>query len=205
MLSPTPLESESPQAFRAFASYVKMGHKRSIRGVARRLSVSSTLIKRWSSKHHWQDRLRELETQAALQENEAARKADADAKEKFAERIEAARLRFVERQIEVAERMTQTALRMLKQPMKGNRPDDAAKLFAAANSIAAEVLGLRQQVGLVVQPTSSQPIIQLTVHRDKTSDYFDELQTEFLKENPDHPQAERLLREYHERDQANGE
>ena len=146
--------------------------------------------------HNWQERLRQLETERALQQNEAARKADADAKGKFAERIEKARLRFVERQIEVAERMTQTALRMLEQPMKGNRPDDAAKLFSAANAIAATALGLDQHAGAPAMQPIAPPIIHLTVHHDETSDYCERQKYEFALAHPDHPQAARVIREY---------
>jgi hypothetical protein len=35
-------------------------------------------------------------------------------------------------------------------------------------------------------------------------DYVQRLQAEFLQANPDHPQAERLLREYRGRDEGNG-
>jgi hypothetical protein len=203
-LVPTPLDTESAQAFRAFKTYVQQGRKRSIRGVARRLSVSSTLCKRWSAKHRWIERLRELEMQAALQANEAARKADADAKEKFAERIEKARLRFVERQIEVAEKMTATALRMLEQPMKGNRPDDAAKLFSAANAIAATALGLDQHAGAPAMQPAARPIIHLTVHHDETSDYCERMKYEFALKHPDHAQAQRVIREYEADREARG-
>jgi hypothetical protein len=118
--------------------------------------------------------------QAALQTNEAARKADADAKAKFAERLEAARLRWIESQIKVAERMTQTALRMLEQPMKGNRPDDSAKLFSAANAIAATALGLDHLAGAPPMQPIAPPIIHLTVHHDETSDYCERQKYEAL-------------------------
>lgn len=58
--------------------------KRSIRRLSRRLHKSVTLLGVWSRKHHWQQRLRELETQAALAENERAAQADAEAKKETA-------------------------------------------------------------------------------------------------------------------------
>lgn len=158
--------------------------------------MDEQLCSRWSMQYRWIERIRELEMQAALQANEATRKADADAKAKVAERIESARLRFVERQIQVAEKMTATALRMLETSMKGNRPDDAAKLFAAANAIGSTALGLdRGHGGLALQPVAP-PIINVVVHHDEMSDYVDRLQYEFAKAHPDHPQAERLMRQY---------
>jgi hypothetical protein len=145
--------------------------------------MDEQLCSRWSMQYRWIERIRELEMQAALQANEAARKADADAKAKVAERIESARLRFVERQIQVAEKMTATALRMLETSMKGNRPDDAAKLFAAANAIGSTALGLdRGHGGLALQPVAP-PIINVVVHHDEMSDYVDRLQYEFAKEH----------------------
>jgi hypothetical protein len=203
-LAPTPLDTESPHAFRVFREYVRMGKKRSIRAVARRCGINASLCSRWSAKHRWIDRLRELEMQAALQANEAARKADADAKAKFAERIEAARLRWTESQIKVAEKMTATALRMLEQPMKGNRPDDAAKLFSTANAIAATALGLNQGHGAPAMQPIARPTISLTVHHDGLSDYVSKLQYQFLKEHPEHAQSERLIREYEADREARG-
>ena len=67
-------------AFKAYCA----DPKRSIRPLSRRLHKSVTLLGVWSRKHHWQQRLRELETQAALAENERAAQADAEAKKETA-------------------------------------------------------------------------------------------------------------------------
>jgi hypothetical protein len=100
--------------------------------------------------------------------------------------------------------MTQTALRMLEQPMKSNRPDDSAKLFSAANAIASTALGLDQQHRLPPMQPIAPPIINLTIHRDATSDYVERQQYEFALAHPDHPQSERWIRQYEaDRDERN--
>lgn len=52
-------KGESSQAFQAFSCYLNQGDNRSLRKVAQELSKSDTLIKRWSSQWHWQERLRQ--------------------------------------------------------------------------------------------------------------------------------------------------
>jgi hypothetical protein len=52
-------EGESSKAFQAFVLWRDMGDTRSYPAVARKLSKSRTLIKRWGSKFRWQERLRE--------------------------------------------------------------------------------------------------------------------------------------------------
>lgn len=52
-------KGESAQAYEAFDHYLKQGDSRSLRKVAQELGKSDTLISRWSSKWHWQERLRQ--------------------------------------------------------------------------------------------------------------------------------------------------
>lgn len=65
---------ESIQAFEAFDLYCKMGADRSIRRVAKELSKSETLIKRWSSTWSWQKRSRDYDNELKRQEFEEQRK-----------------------------------------------------------------------------------------------------------------------------------
>lgn len=51
-------EGESSKAFQAFVFWRDMGDIRSYPAVARALSKSTTLIKRWGAKFRWQERLR---------------------------------------------------------------------------------------------------------------------------------------------------
>src|SRR5437899_663892 len=73
-MTPTPLPDESHRAFAAFKAYCA-DPKRSIRRCARKLHKSPTIIARWSKKHRWQTRLRELE----LEDCKRAVKADEQA------------------------------------------------------------------------------------------------------------------------------
>lgn len=65
-------EGETTKAFEAFAKYRDLGLERSIRKVARELSKSDTIIKRWSSKWDWVERVKaydmEMDRQALIQE-----------------------------------------------------------------------------------------------------------------------------------------
>ena len=67
-------KGESPQAFEAFSLYLKMGEKRGLLRVAKELSKSGTIIKRWSSAWNWQERIRAYENDLRRQEMEADRK-----------------------------------------------------------------------------------------------------------------------------------
>lgn len=65
---------ESIQAFEAFDLYCQMGADRSIRRVAKELSKSETLIKRWSSTWSWQKRSRDYDNELKRQEFDEQRK-----------------------------------------------------------------------------------------------------------------------------------
>lgn len=67
-------KGESSQAFEAFSLYLKMGEKRGLLRVAKELSKSGTIIKRWSSAWNWQERIRAYENDLRRQEIEADRK-----------------------------------------------------------------------------------------------------------------------------------
>lgn len=66
-------KKESAQAFEAFTHYLKQGEKRSLRKVARELSKSETLIKRWSSTWSWQERIRQYTNELHRKEFEEER------------------------------------------------------------------------------------------------------------------------------------
>ena len=59
---PAQLAAESAQAYEAACAYFSMGADRSMDAVAKRLSKSSQLMKRWSALHSWVDRSREYDT-----------------------------------------------------------------------------------------------------------------------------------------------
>ena len=66
---------ESAQAYEAFDTYLKMGADRSCRKVAQKLSKSDTIIRRWSSTWHWQERCRAYDNELKRQELIEAQKA----------------------------------------------------------------------------------------------------------------------------------
>ena len=51
-------KGESAQAFEAFSLYLEMGADRSLRAVAQECTKNISLIRRWSSTHHWVERCR---------------------------------------------------------------------------------------------------------------------------------------------------
>lgn len=70
-------KGESAQAYEAFTIYLGMGTERSLNAVARQLSKSLQLIKRWSREKDWQERVRAYDNDI---EREARKKAIADRK-----------------------------------------------------------------------------------------------------------------------------
>jgi len=165
---------------------------------------------RWSRKHHWQQRLRDLEAQAAVDKNARAAEANRKAKEETALLIERERLRFVRREIEAAKLVTAKALEILQQPYASCTPNDAAKLFSVAHNIGSSALGLPGASHSLELSGFGAPPINITTHLtyDATSYKVDQIEKQFLLEH-DHPQKERLLREIETRqsewDRRNGE
>lgn len=73
---------ESTEAYAAFVLYRELGPDRSLRAAARQLGKSERLLKRWSSRHRWQDRMAAWEEQKEAQADEAPRQAREDARER---------------------------------------------------------------------------------------------------------------------------
>jgi hypothetical protein len=180
------------------------------------LRKSPTICARWSKKYRWQKRLRELE----LDDCKRAIKADEAAKLSVAKERERAQLKFQERALEVSQKMTARGLQILKQPLKGTKPADAARLLNVADSIGRAALGLEGAAGAAfgLHPIEP-PNMTVIHHRDSQSDVVDAIQRQFLRDNPDDPAAAsridadelrataatdaELLRKWHGRDQSN--
>src|SRR6476646_2359161 len=62
---------ESAKAFEAFSIYLNMGPDRSIEAVARKVTKSSRLLKRWSAKFDWPARVQAQAAYLATVEREA--------------------------------------------------------------------------------------------------------------------------------------
>jgi hypothetical protein len=107
------LPHESVAAFSAFEMYRRMGRDRSLRAVAQELTKSSTLIKRWSARNGWLDRVQAFDDWAiALELMERKKAAKAEAK-LWAKRI----CTLLERQWECGEALLARANEMLNFPL----------------------------------------------------------------------------------------
>lgn len=62
---------ESAKAFAAFSLYLSLGAERSLASVARKLAKSEQLVKRWSSKFDWANRVQAHAMHLAVVEREA--------------------------------------------------------------------------------------------------------------------------------------
>lgn len=91
-------KGESAQAYEAFSIYLGMGAERSLSAVAKKLSKSLPLIKRWSREKEWQERIRAYDNDV---ERQARRKAVA------------ARKDMVDRHIGIAMQLQKKALQAL--------------------------------------------------------------------------------------------
>jgi hypothetical protein len=183
-MTPIQLTNETLRAFDAFKTFVAMGPKRSIRKAARKLNKNSTTIAEWSKKYRWQKRLRELE----LEDCKRAVAADEQAKLDVAKERERERTLFQQRAIEVSRRATEKGLQILRQPLKGTRPADAARLLCAADAIGRAALGLSgestAQTGHFGLRPIAPPNIRVVVRTDAHSEKVKELEDEFFKRHP---------------------
>jgi len=104
------LEDESDKAFAAFALYLSLGPERSTQAVAQKLAKSGQLVRRWSARWRWPERVAAHAAHLAAVEREAA---EALARTKAAEwlkRTENVR----EREWEMHEKCIEAARRGLK-------------------------------------------------------------------------------------------
>ena len=65
------LPKESAKAFAAFSEYLNLGPERSLAGVVRKLAKSEQLLKRWSAKYDWTNRVQAHAAHLAIVEREA--------------------------------------------------------------------------------------------------------------------------------------
>jgi hypothetical protein len=233
MLIPKPLKGESRAAYRAFQTYVELGSVRTMQKVANRLSCSLQNIKRFAIRHKWPERLAMLVAEEAEREAEAERQARLEAAKereqmrlshekrmlKLAEsswtRLEqfanlpVVRSRKVE---EIKDPAGHTISQTIIVEPAGINWSSYARAVGEFDKIVRLVLGMptgkQELVGADGAPLlqASAPVINVVVTRDETSDKVRGIQADYLREHPEHPQAERFLRQYEsERDAGNGE
>jgi hypothetical protein len=165
LMTPIQLPDESQRAYDAFKAYCG-DRKRSIRRCARKLGKSSTIIARWSRRHKWQTRLRKLE----LQDCQRAVAADEAAKLSVAEERAREQMKFQQRALDASKRATERGLQILKQSVKGTRPQDAARLLAVGDAIGRATLGLSgASTGGAFGLPIATPNIKVVVHEDEQS------------------------------------
>ena len=123
-----------------------------------------------------------------LEDCQRAVKADEKAKLDVAKQREREQLKFQQRAVEVSRKATEKGLEILRQPLKGTRPADAARLLAVADAIGRAALGLTEPGAFGLHPIEP-PNITVIHHRDGQSDVVDAIRRQFLRENPDDPAA----------------
>ena len=138
-----------------------------------------------SVKYHSQKRVRELE----LEDCKRSVEADMQAKLASAEERERERLKFQQRALEASKRATERGLQILKQSVKGTRPQDAARLLAVGDMIGRAALGLSgesiAQTGhFGLRPTAPVNIV-IRMCRDEQNDRMDMKTIRFLREHPE--------------------
>ena len=62
---------ESARAFAAFTAYLNMGAERSLEAVAQKVTKSSRLLKRWSVRWNWGERVKAFDANLAMVEQQA--------------------------------------------------------------------------------------------------------------------------------------
>jgi hypothetical protein len=180
----TPLPHESAKAFHAFTIYLAQGPKRSRAKVGRELGVSRQNIDKWADRFHWSERVRA----AMIEDTERTAKAAEQAALNIAEERERERLRFRQRALEVSRKATERALAILKQPLKGSRPHDAARLLAVGDAIGRAALGLNGASGesgaFGLHPVGM-PNIKVVIHEDEQSRQQRKRENEFFAAHPE--------------------
>jgi hypothetical protein len=132
------LHGESQQAYRAFETYLGLGHDRSLRAVAKRVGCHLSLIKRWSSKHDWRVRASAWD-QSQTQEAAAQTRADQAA---------------YERRLHNAEQLEKVAMAGLRSLLV--RDPDTGELRFDKRLAPAEITSLIR-AALQMMPTPSTP------------------------------------------------
>lgn len=233
MLIPKPLKGESRQAFRAFKTYIEMGEDRSYRKVAHRLGCSETNIEKFAARWEWQKRLHLLMAEEAERDAAAEKQARLEfARKREAMRLnhESRMLRLADG---IYERLEQFQKLPIVKSSKTEEIKDAkgntiaqtiivepsgmnwssfARAFAELDTRVRLALGmattkaeLTGKDGAPLLAGSNAPIVNVSIVRDETSEKVRQIQKEFLEQHPEHPQAQRFLREFNgERDTGNG-
>jgi hypothetical protein len=142
---PLPFEQqprESDKAFAAFSVYLSLGPQRSTYAVARKLAKSEQLIRRWSARHRWPERVAAHASHLAVVEREAA---EALARAKSAEWL-TQQQRLRETEWELHEKCIAAAKRALNTFMEREKVyanlADIARILEVASKLGRLASGL---------------------------------------------------------------
>jgi hypothetical protein len=233
MLIPQPLPNESKQAFKALTVYCELGDKRSYREVARRLSCSMNNIRKFALRWKWtrrmavmmaeeQERILEAEKQARLEVQREREHMRLDHEKRMLKLAEASWTRLeqfcnlpVVRSRKVEEikdpKTGHTIAQTVIVEPAGINWSSYARAVAEFDKIVRLVLGMptgKQELtgpdGQPLMVSGAAPIVKVVLQSDSESAKVDAIQKAYLEAHPEHPQAERILREYRNADEGNG-
>lgn len=94
-------------------------------------------------------------------------------------------VKFQQRALEASQRAIEKGLEILKQPGKGSKPSDAARLLAVAHQIGTDILGLPGAGSSFGLKPVAPPNIRVVLHRDAHRDKVKKLEDEFFAKHPE--------------------
>jgi hypothetical protein len=107
------LPEESTPAYAAFKAYVDFGSHRSIEAVHRKLTKSTRLLKRWSSKYSWVERAGLYDEHMVRVQQRAREAAEVVEAQTWARR----RAKLLEEEFEIGQKLIEKARQMLQMPI----------------------------------------------------------------------------------------
>lgn len=226
MLVAIPVKGETPKAFRAFKIWIELGDKRDFKTVCGRLKCSQANLSKWIAKYNWQDRLAQAIADDAEREAEAAQRAQRDvAKKRELLRLE--HERKMSAHCEQAHKLIGEMLKMPIMQKRSEDTEVDAKgnviartmIFEPVNFNMGQAARLLEIVDRTMRLTLGMPtgrseftgkdgeplklpntpnVTNIVIQRDEHSDRAAKIYHDFFRANPDHPQAQRYIREFDE-------
>jgi hypothetical protein len=232
MLVAHPVKGETPKAFRAYKIWIELGDKRSATAVASRSRCGRRNIDKWARRWNWQERLAQAIADDAEREAEAAQRAQRDiAKKREALRLEHERkmsehcekahkliadmlampiMQKRSEDVETDAKGNVIARTMIFEPVNFNM-GQAARLLEIVDRTMRLTLGMptgRSEFtgrdGEPLKLPSAPNVTNIIVQRDEHSDKASKIYHDFFRQHPDHPQAQRYIREFDELVDNNG-
>jgi hypothetical protein len=162
LTQPERLHRESDAAYEAFSLYVSLGDRRSLAAVASALRKSPALIERWSSRDHWQRRVRGQDERLRHVAEKAESKAVAAAVREWVQRFEDSR----EKDFAVAEKLREVAMEALEKLRLKDKPpslSDVARALTTAHLLSNRACGQRGEEGEAGPRTAVQTNVMISL------------------------------------------